>query len=327
MSRKIEISHKTIIFTIVFLGSLWFLFFIRDVILQVFLSLLIMTILNPTVTKLERYKIPRVLSAMIVYLAVLTFLGISTAVVTKPLIDQTANFTANLPQYLGELNIPSAVTDQVLNQVSQLFANLPSQILSIVISVFSNIMAVFTVLIFALYFLLMRERLDEHLSVFVKDVTLEKRIERVLDQLEEKMGGWARGQIVLMLCVGFATYIGLVLIGIPYAVPLALMAGILEIIPNIGPTLGTIPSVIVGFTISPVTGLAAVALGILVQQVENAFLVPKVMEKSVGVSPVITLLSLLIGFRVAGIVGAFLSVPIVITLQVLLTEFFMPKED
>ena len=130
-----------------------------------------------------------------------------------------------------------------------------------------------------------------------------------------------------MVIVGIATYVGLTVIGVPFAVPLALLAGILEIIPNIGPTLAVIPSVIVGFSVTPLTGMAAAALGILIQQTENYALVPKVMQKSAGMSPIITLLSLVIGLKVAGVMGALLSVPIVITSQVFLEELVFNKQD
>jgi len=155
---------------------------------------------------------------------------------------------------------------------------------------------------------------------------VEKRIEKIIAALEYRLGGWARGQIILMVIVGVATYVGLTVIGVPFAVPLALLAGILEIIPNIGPTLAVIPSVIVGFSVTPLTGMAAAALGILIQQAENYALVPKVMQKSAGMSPIITLLSLVIGLKVAGVMGALLSVPVVITSQVLLEELVFSKQ-
>jgi predicted PurR-regulated permease PerM len=104
-----------------------------------------------------------------------------------------------------------------------------------------------------------------------------------------------------------------------------MLAGLLEIVPYIGPIIAAIPAVIIGFGISPVIGLATAALALLIQQLENYVLVPKVMEKSVGVSPIVTLLSLAVGFKVAGIVGALISVPVVITLQVLSKEYILSK--
>jgi len=120
-----------------------------------------------------------------------------------------------------------------------------------------------------------------------------------------------------MFLVGVFTYIGLLLLGIEFALPLAILAGLLEIVPYVGPILAAVPAAIVGFGISPLMGAATIALAFLIQQLENYFLVPKIMQKSVGVSPLITLLALSIGFRLAGILGVVISVPVVITLQVL----------
>lgn len=318
--HKIEISYRTIVFTVLFLISLTFLYHIRNELLQVFVALLIMVILNPTVTKLQKYKIPRVVSVLIVYLLVLVFLSFSVAMIVPPLVEQSTSFANTLPKTLSELKIPGFLVDQLISEFTAQIGKLPAYIIRTSVSLFSNILSVFAVLFFALYLLLARDKLEDQLGAFFSKKQTDT-IERVVTQLEKSLGGWARGEIILMFSVGLATYIGLVLIGIPFALPLALLAGILEIIPNFGPVISAFPSIIVGFGISPITGLAAAALGILIQQLENYLLVPKVMQSSAGVSPLITLLALVIGFRLAGISGAILSVPVVITLKVLFKEF------
>ena len=325
MPRKIEISHRTIIFTVGFLGLLWLLYFIRDIILQVFVALLIMTILNPTVRKLHRMGVPRIASVLVVYVMVFGLLSVALAVMIPPFVEQTTSFANSLPTFLGELKLPEFVVEGLSREFSSLLGRLPSQLIKISVSVFSNVIAIFTVFIFALYFLLAREKIDEQLGVLFKDEEAEKKVEEFIDRLENKLGGWARGQIILMFIVGVSAYVGLTIIGVPFALSLALLHGILEIVPNVGPVLGTIPSIIVGFGISPLTGLAAAALGILIQQVENYVFVPKVMEKSAGIHPIVTLLALIVGFKMAGIVGAILSVPVVITTQVFIEVFLAEK--
>ena len=130
-----------------------------------------------------------------------------------------------------------------------------------------------------------------------------------------------------MSIIGVLIYIGLRLLGIPYALPLAIFAGILEAVPNIGPVISAIPGVVIALTISPVMGLAAAALYFLVQQLENSVVVPKVMQKATGVNPLITILSLAIGFQLAGPLGAILAVPIVIVVHVFATEFLFSKSS
>lgn len=285
-----------------------------------------MAILNPTVTKLQKYKIPRAASIIIVYLILIALLIFSIATLIPALVDQTSKFTTALPNILEQLHIPVSLVDQTTRELTSQLSSLPSQLLRISISVFSNILAFLTVFFFALYFLLARNKIDTQLESFLTE-DQAKKVENILKNMEKELGGWARGQIILMLMVGTTTYIGLTILGIPYALPLALLAGVLEIIPNIGPFLSAIPAVIVGLGISPFTGAAVAALGFLIQQVENYIFVPKVMERSANVSPVVTLLSLVIGFRVAGIVGAILSVPIVITGRVILKEFASKKSS
>ena len=325
MPKKIEISHRTIIFTVFFLGLIWFVFYIKDIIFQIFVALLIMTILNPTVTRLQKNKVPRVASVLIVYFLVFGFLITFFALLIPPLVEQSTNFAQSAPRILQDLKIPIFIVEETTRQLTSQLSSLPAQILRISVSVFSNVVSIITVLFFALYFLLARDKIESQLSNFLKSEDV-KKIDHLLTELEKGLGGWARGQLILMFMVGISTYIGLLILDIPFAVPIALLAGVLEIIPNIGPVLSAIPAVIVGFGISPLTGVAVAALGFLIQQVENYVFVPKVMEKSAGLSPIITLLSLIIGFRVAGIVGAILSVPITITGRVLLNEFVFSKK-
>lgn len=324
MPRKTEISHRTIIFTVGFLIFLWFLFYIRDIILAFFVALLIMAILNPWVTKLSKYKVPRALSVLVVYLLLFSVAGVSLAAIIPPLADQTSSFVNSFPKFIGNLGVSVVLSDEIIKQLVAQIGTLPAQIAKLTVSVFSNVLGVLTILIFAFYLLLARDKLYEQLGYFFGDKK-RKEVARIIDLLEEKLGGWSRGQFALMFAVGLATYIGLVLLGVPFALPLSIIAGLLEIVPYFGPVLSALPAVLIGFGISPLTGFATAALYFLIQQLENYILVPKIMEKSIGVNPVITLLALAIGFRLAGVVGIIISVPLVITIQLLSREYLLNK--
>jgi predicted PurR-regulated permease PerM len=326
MPRKIEISHRTIIFTALFLLFLWLLYFIKDIILQLFIAVLIMTILNPSVTKLSKIRIPRAISVIVVYFLVLGIFGLILAVVIPPLIEQTTSFANNLPKYLNNLGISQYISNQITNQILSQLGSLPAQVVKLGTSLFSNIISVITVLIFAFYLLLAREKLDDQLG-FLFDEKRKKTIGSVIDRMEMKLGGWARGQLILMILIGILNYVGFLILGIPFALPLAILAGLLEIIPIIGPIVAAAPAVIIALTISPVMALATATLAFLVQQVENYLFIPKVMEKSVGVNPIIVLLALSVGFRLAGIVGAILSLPIVLTIQILIQEYVLSSRE
>jgi predicted PurR-regulated permease PerM len=316
MPRKIEISHKTIIFTIFLLLLLWFVFSIRDVIFQFFISVFIMIVLNPTVKKFHRrFKIPRAISVLIVYIITISIIVLSVASIAPPLLEQTTTFASNLPTYLHALGLPPGLTEQLNNELLSQIGSLPSRGIRFGVSVFSNILEVLTILIFAFYLLMSRDKLETQLDGYIGKDWAEK-VTKFTDELETQLGGWARGELALMALVGVATYIGLVLLGLPYAIPLAIVAGLLEAVPYVGPIMAAVPSVIIGFGISPVMGFATIALAFLIQQVENYVFVPKVMERSVGMPPIVTLLALAIGFRMAGIGGALLSVPVVIILRI-----------
>nr|AKQ03471.1 hypothetical protein [uncultured Microgenomates bacterium Rifle_16ft_4_minimus_38077] len=325
MPRKIEISYKTIVFTVGFLIFLWFLFFIRDIILVFFVAVLIMAILNPWVSKLSRYKVPRALSVLLVYLILFAVAGFSLAAIVPPLVSQTTTFANTLPHFLKEIGVSIVLSDEIIKQLVAQIGTLPAQIARVTLSVFSNIFGVITILIFAFYLLLARNKFDDQLGYFFGEKRT-KEIGRFIDLIEVKLGGWARGQLTLMLVVGLATFVGLSLLGVPFALPLSILAGLLEIVPYFGPVLSAVPAVLIGFGTSALTGFATAALYFLVQQLENYILVPKIMEKSVGVNPIITLLALAIGFRLAGVFGIIISVPLVITIQVLSKEYLASRQ-
>lgn len=325
MPRKIEISHKTIIFTSIFIGSLWFVYYIRDIVLQVFVALLLVSIINPLIIKLSKYRIPKIVSILLSYILIFGFLGTAIASILPALIEQTTNLANNLPGYLQNSDLSKYINEDLVRQIMSQLGSVPSQIIKAGFSFFGNILSILTVAIFAFYLLLVRDRFDENLEfLFGKDKT--KGVVNIINILETKLGGWARGQFTLMFLIGLLSYLGFMILGIPYALPLAMLAGIFEIIPYLGPVIASIPAIILGFSISPFLGFAAIGLAVLIQQLENYVFVPKIMEKSTGVSPIITLISLAVGFRLAGIVGMIISIPIVIIIQTLVQSLSASRE-
>ncbi len=321
MPRKVEISHKTIIFTVLFLASIWFLYTISDIALLLFVALLVVFILNPIVVKLLRFRIPKAVSIFLSYVLIFGLLGTSIAAILPPLIEQTTNLVNNLPNYLHDLEISKYLNEDVTKQLLSQLGSFPGQLIKAGVSLFGNILNILTVLIFAFYLLLVRDKFDTSLEfLFGKEKT--KDVADLINNLEIKLGGWARGQFLLMFSIGTFSYVGYTLLGIPYALPLAMLAGIFEMVPYIGPIVAAIPAIILGFSISSFLGFAAIGLTVLIQQIENYVLVPKIMEKSTGVSPIITLLSLAIGFKPAGIIGMIIGVPIVIIIQTFLQSRF-----
>ena len=149
----------------------------------------------------------------------------------------------------------------------------------------------------------------------------QDKIFEVMNKIGFKMGGWLRSQFILMIIVGVADGIILMILGVPYALTLAVWGGLTEVIPYIGPWLGLIPAFIVAFTISPLKGLLIFIAYIIIQQLESQFLVPKIMGKAVGLSPVIIILAILIGAKLMGILGVLIAVPAAAAISVIIQEW------
>jgi len=322
MPRKIEISHRTIVFTVIFLLVLWLLYFLRGVLVLLFLALILMAALNPLVDRLERWRFPRALAIALIYVLIFSVIGLAIWGVIPPLVNQTQNLASRFPSYLESLRWLGVNKEVVYNQLNQLTEQLgiiSSGVIRTFVGFFQNLINIVVLLVISFYLLLERKNLSRYLLRFFGD-NAEKTGIRVMDEIEKRLGGWIRAEIVLMIIIGLLTFIGLTLLGIDYALPLAILAGFLEIIPNIGPFISAIPAVLVGLFISPLMALAVAALYFLVQQIENNFIVPQLMAKECGINPLITIIALIAGFKLGGVIGAVLAVPIILLIEIILTE-------
>lgn len=328
MTQKIEISHRTIIFTVLFLISLWFLFQIRYILLLLFIGLLFMSAINPIVERLEKFRIPRSLSVILIYVFILSFLGLLLAGVIPPLVSQTGTLITRIPDYFSSFGFWGLNQSFIDNQINQLLSRLgtiSADIFRISISIFGNFITFFALFLISFYLLLERKNLDAYLIRLFGSANNERAL-KIVNKIEKRLGEWVGAQLSLMFIVGMMTYVGLRLLGIDFALPLALLAGLLEIVPNIGPIIASIPAVLAGLIVSPLTGLAAAAVSFLVQQIENQIIVPQIMKKEVGVNPLITIFALMAGLKIGGALGAILAIPFVILIEILLTEVFASEK-
>lgn len=322
MPQKIEISHKTIIFTVLFLILLWLVVEIREIIFLIFVSFILMSAFKPVIEMFEKMNISRVLSVIVIYLILLASLAFMGSSVLPSLITQTIHLGNKLPEYLSTvLPVVKIDAQMITSQVGPLGEN----ILKVTIGLFSNIITIFTIFVVSFYFLLERQYLAEHLSSFFGKEQAAITI-RIMEKVEEKLGAWVRGQLLLGLTIWLFTFVGLSLMGIPYVLSLSIFAGIMEIVPIIGPIISAVPAILVALTISPVLALGTVALFFAVQQVEAHLVVPMVMKRAVGLPPVVSIIALLVGAKLGGIMGALLSVPVLLTLTTVLTEYLHSKE-
>ncbi len=316
--HAVTISPSIVVFTFVFLFSVYFLFQIGSILTALFLSFIIMTALRPAVDKLHRkLKVPRPLSILVVYLMMILTLGLMIAIVLPPLLSEAYNFLKSvqlpfLQQEISKLSLTVQEVSQLLGQVGD-GAGL---VFSLISSTFNGVFAFFTLMVMSFYIMMDRHNLHKKINWFTREKKHLDMAEKFLNSLESQLGGWIRGQAILMLLIGVLTYAGLGILGVPFALPLAIIAGMLEILPNLGPTIAAVPAVILASIHGgPVLGVVVTIFYLLVQQLENNVIVPKIMKENADVNPLVAIVTILIGFKLGGVVGALLAIPCYIVLR------------
>lgn len=319
----INIAPATIFWVVAVFLSFKFISSIMDILIILFFSILIAVGVNPLVSRLEKRKIPRSISGLVTIF--LLFIALSTLVVSfaKPLTSQVQVFLESFPQLVNKI-LPQGFGMDKFNfgDLTPAFT-VSDHVFRLAAGTVSGIFSIVTILIISYYLVQERPRIKGYFKMAF--TSKHERFYNIFTQVETKLGNWIRGTLVLMLAVGFLSYLGYALIGLPYAIALGVIAAILEVIPNIGPTITSVIAVIVGLAISPAHALGAFIVGILVQQLENNLLVPKVMQKTTGINPVITILTIIIGLKLGGPTLAIISLPIVLTFQVILSHLHVKK--
>lgn len=321
MPKKIDISHKTVFFVTAFILALWLLFLIRDLLIIIFVGLILMSALTPLINLMGRFKIPKPLGIGITYIIIIGVLGGGIALILPPLIEQSSKLVVTLPQLTAQfLNITNIDRSVFQSQLTDLSKN----VFSITLAVFDNLLTIIFLLVLTFYLLLERDNLENRISVLF--LGREERVRKLIIQIENKLGAWLRGQLLLSVIIGMASYIGLTILNIPYAIPLALLAGIMEVVPVIGPIISALPAIAIALTVSPILGLGVAAMYFVIQQLENNLIVPQVMKRAVGLNPLVVILAIAIGSRLLGFAGALLAVPIAVVLQILVAELVEEKK-
>ncbi len=315
---KIEISSRTIIFTVFFLLALKFLWIVKDLIFSLFIALIIVSALKPAVSFLEKKRIPRLIASILVYFIFLFFIGNAVGLIIPPLVSEITYLIKNLPSIIKSIT-PYFSPFFNIELLNQYIPNITNKTLSIIKDMFSNALFIISTLFFGFYLLLEEDVIKRIIAKFYEETEIRPIIS-IIEKAERRLNAWFWGEVALMAVIGVMTFIGLNLIGMKYALALAVFAGFLEAIPNIGPITSVVPAAIIGFSQSYFLGFANIALYFIIQQLENHLLVPLVMRKAVGLHPIVTLIALIIGGKLAGILGVLLSVPMVLVIETALVE-------
>ncbi len=318
MPQKIEISSKTIIFTVGFILMLGVIWLIKDLIFSLFIAFIIAGALRRPVDFLEKKKIPRSIGSFTVYFIFVSIIFYLFALIIPPLASEIIILFKNLPHIVIKV-FPTLSSNFNLSFLSNNIPSLANETIRLIKTAFSNVIFVTTILFFGFYFLLEKNLVQRLLGNFFDDKELNK-INLISERAQKRTSGWFWGETILMIVVGLLTYVGLSLMGIKYALALAVLSGLLEVVPSLGPITATIPAFFIGLSQSYVSGLLMIALYFTVQQLENNLIVPFVMKKAVGIHPITTLIALIIGGKLAGIMGVILAIPTTIFLETILIE-------
>lgn len=338
-----QVVLATIFVVCVFL-TFWLLYRLRDVLFLFFVAIVVGTAIRPAVDWLHRRGIPRATGIILIYILIAGLVVGFLAMIVPLLADQVTELSRTLPEYYTNFRsalinsnnrllqnigwrIPSQVgllvnrdpnTAEVLDQVGQtlLYTNL----------ILKGVLGTLAVFLLAYYWtqegnLILRSLLR------IMPPQRKKNVREFLQLAETKLGGYVRGQGLLCVAVGVTAFIAYLLIGLPYTLVLAIFAGIMEMVPVFGPALGAIPALLVALSIDPGKALWVVIATSVIQLLENAVLVPRIMKQSMGVNPIIVLLSLIAFGSVFGFVGALLALPLAAIIQLLISRVVLTAAE
>jgi len=329
-ARQCFIITLVVVLTITGAFVIWRL---SEIILLLLGAIIFASAVQPYVTALDERGIPRGVAIILIDVVVLAFVIGIVVVSVPPLISflmnfvQSGAFTTRLTQLATRLAIFGWDKFQVLIPVLSLPAQLNSliaqtgdevkqQAWTLTQSTLVGLGQAILLFTMAFYWLTSRES-TLALLLLLSPKGERQRVHAIWNDIEFRLGAYLRGEAILMVCIGVASFVGLFFLGVPYAAALALIAGLTEAIPMVGPLVGAVPAVIVGFTVSPMTGLLVAFLYVVIQGLENNILVPKIMSSNVGLNPLVIIIAIVAGSTLNGIVGALLAIPLAGALQVL----------
>jgi predicted PurR-regulated permease PerM len=333
--RVITISTKTIVHVIVTILILAFLWAIRDIVAAVFVALILAAVMNPFVDALGKYKVPAALAAISFYVLLLGVFTLAFVLIVPQLADQISRivpvFGGESPQFVTALQAALDFLRKFFIEhsvgIQASIGSVQGQVPDLIRTVFGFLAGVFggivnLVLVFVLAFYMVVE--EKEAMRWFKNLLSEKYqrfAENLMLQVQKKFGRWLIGQLCLSFIIGILYYAGLTILGVEGALLLGIFAAFAEFIPYVGPIITGIIVILVAFTQSPVTALIALALMILVQQLENNVIAPKIIQKAVGVNPVISIIAFMVGAKLFGAVGMILAIPVTTAISVAVMEY------
>ncbi|MBU1178408.1 AI-2E family transporter [Patescibacteria group bacterium] len=333
-----DVSLVTFLKAIAIVVGLLFLYLIRDLLLMIVVAIVIASAIDSWIDWLQKKRVPRWLSVILIFALIIGAAVVIVSLLIPPIIEQAQQLASVLPEYVQTVVDKVSVARDVIGQEAfdNMFASLSSMgsnvsgesfsVFGTISGILGVVFSIVIVFVLSFYFTVQ----EDSLKKFVRSLIPMKHrpyVDSLVGRVQKQIGYWLRGQIMLGLVVGIMLYIGLSLLGVKYALILAILGGLLEIVPYLGPIISAVPAIFLAFTQRPILALFVLILYIVVQQLENHILVPKVMQRVVGLNPLITIIVILVGVKVAGILGGILAVPIATAIQVFLSDIFELKDE
>ncbi len=333
--KTITLSTNTFLKMLLIILGVAFVYQVRDVLIVIFVALVLAAAIDPWITAIERRGIPRNVGIAITFISLIAFLSLVVIALVPLIADQLSQFLNAFPQiYEKGFTLVQGVKDQAivegiqkgLDSLNSAVGQVTKGFLTGVVGFFGGIFTFISIFVLTFY-LTMEEQGMKRLAVDLSPARFRPYLSKLFRRIEERLGHWLRGQLFLGLIIATVTYIGLTILGVKYALVLALIAGITELLPAIGPFIGAIPAIIVATSQQPILGVWVTGMYLVIQQLENHFIVPKVMSKATGLNPAIIIIALLVGAKLAGMIGVILAVPTVIIISTFLEDFLEEKKE
>jgi predicted PurR-regulated permease PerM len=332
-----RVVWATLVLVSVILGF-WLLYRFNQVIFTLFIAIVIGTVIRPAVAWLHQRGLPPRTGVIFVYLLLFLLLTGFLLLLFPLISEQGTTVTAAMPDYYQNLRqwvvnnpnpflaglskfLPAALpTLRPIQQTEQELMASAGQVAGYVTSLARVLFTAIIILALAFYWTLEGPRI---IQSFLLVIPLHQResISDLVSAMEGKVGYYMVGQSILCLVIGILALIAYLLIGLPNALVLALIAGVLEAVPMVGPLLGAVPAALVALSIAPDKLIWVIVATVVIQQVENSLLVPRIMKKAVGVNPFVTLLALFAFSTLFGLAGALMAIPIAAIIQLALNHF------
>jgi predicted PurR-regulated permease PerM len=335
--QLVDLSILSIVKFFLIVLALFFLYMIKEVLAILFISLILASAVDPWVDSMERIKFPRWLSLLLIYLVFVFVIVTAIFLIIPPIVEQVSQLSNDFPQYFDKVsnffgNVKNFSSehgfgnqlDEGIGAIKSSIGGMFGNIFGTITGIFGGIFSFIIILVITFYMTVEESAIKRTLTYILPD-KLQPFTLQLINKVQRKIGDWLKGQLILSLIIGIMVYAGLMILGVKYALVLALLAAIGEFIPYLGPTLSAIPAIFLAFSQSPIKALFVLILFVIIQQLENNLLVPKVMQKAVGLNPILSITALLIGARVGGIVGMILAIPVATAISVIVREIWNSK--